>query len=49
VTTIQSGTPINVTIVTDRANIGITPSSSAPISSVPVPTLNCQQNRRTSI
>jgi hypothetical protein len=44
VTTIQSGTPINVTIGTDRANIGITPVIQRPDLIGPVPTLNCQQS-----
>jgi hypothetical protein len=44
VTTIQSGTPINVTIGPDRANIGITPVIQRPDLIGPVPTLNCQQS-----
>src|SRR4030095_7736928 len=41
VTTIQSGTPVNVTISTDRANIGIT-GQQRPDLVGPVPSLNCQ-------
>jgi hypothetical protein len=44
VTTIQSGTPINVTIGTDRANIGITPVIQRPDLIGPVPALDCQQS-----
>jgi hypothetical protein len=45
VTTIQSGTPINVTILTDRANIGITnPVLQRPDLIGPVPALNCQES-----
>jgi hypothetical protein len=43
VTTIQSGTPINVTIAADRANIGIT-GLQRPDLIGPVPTLNCQES-----
>jgi hypothetical protein len=42
-TTLQSGTPINVTIGTDRANIGIS-GLQRPDLIGPVPTLNCQQS-----
>jgi hypothetical protein len=42
VTTIQSGTPINVTILPDRANIGIIPVLQRPDLIGPVPALNCQ-------
>ncbi|MCA1585117.1 MAG: TonB-dependent receptor, partial [Acidobacteria bacterium] len=41
VTTVQSGTPVNVTITTDRANIGIT-GLQRPNLVGPVPSLNCQ-------
>jgi len=44
VTTIQSGTPINVTILTDRANIGITPVIQRPDLVGAVPALDCQQS-----
>jgi len=44
VTTIQSGTPINVTISPDRANIGITPVIQRPDLIGAVPALNCQQS-----
>jgi hypothetical protein len=44
VTTIQSGTPINVTISPDRANIGITPVLQRPDLIGPVPALNCQRS-----
>jgi len=43
VTTIQSGTPINVTIAADRANIGIA-GLQRPDLIGPVPSLNCQQS-----
>ncbi len=43
VTTVQSGTPINVTIGPDRANIGIT-GQQRPDLIGPVPELNCQQS-----
>jgi len=43
VTTIQSGSPINVTIATDRANIGIS-GLQRPNLVGPVPSLNCQPN-----
>jgi hypothetical protein len=43
VTTIQSGTPINVTIAADRANIGIS-GLQRPDLVGPVPELNCQQS-----
>jgi hypothetical protein len=46
VTTIQSGTPVNVTISTDRANIGIT-GQQRPNLIGPVPALNCQTNQAT--
>jgi hypothetical protein len=42
-TTIQSGTPINVTIAADRANIGIS-GLQRPNLIGPVPELNCQQS-----
>ncbi len=41
VTTVQSGTPVNVTITTDRANIGIS-GLQRPNLVGPVPSLNCQ-------
>jgi hypothetical protein len=44
VTTIQSGSPVNVTISTDRANIGISPVIQRPNLVGPVPSLNCQPN-----
>jgi hypothetical protein len=44
VTTIQSGTPVNVTIISDRANIGIVPVLQRPDLIGPVPKLNCQQS-----
>jgi len=44
VTTIQSGTPINVTISPDRANIGITPVIQRPDLIGAVPALSCQQS-----
>ena len=40
VTTLQSGSPVNVTISSDRANIGIT-GQQRPDLVGPVPTLNC--------
>jgi hypothetical protein len=43
VTTIQSGTPINVTIAADRANIGIT-GLQRPDLVGPVPELDCQES-----
>ena len=43
VTTIQSGTPVNVTIAPDRANIGIT-GQQRPDLIGPVPALNCQHS-----
>ena len=43
VTTIQSGTPVNVTIGADRANIGIS-GLQRPDLVGPVPALNCQQS-----
>jgi hypothetical protein len=43
VTTIQSGTPINVTIAADRANIGIS-GLQRPDLVGPVPELNCEQS-----
>jgi hypothetical protein len=46
VTTIQSGTPVNVTLSTDRANIGIT-NQQRPDLVGPVPSLNCQPNTTT--
>src|SRR5262249_31778345 len=46
VTTVQSGTPVNVTIGTDRANIGIT-GQQRPNLVGPVPALNCQTNPTT--
>ena len=42
-TTLQSGSPINVTISTDRANIGIS-GLQRPDLVGPVPSLNCQTN-----
>jgi len=42
VTTVQSGTPINVTIGGDRANIGITPVIQRPDLIGAAPDLNCQ-------
>src|SRR5262249_55298895 len=46
VTTLQSGTPVNVTIGPDTANIGIT-AQQRPNLVGPVPTLNCQTNPTT--
>src|SRR5438093_8695648 len=43
VTTIQSGTPINVTIAADRANIGISGLQRPDLIGA-VPALNCQQS-----
>ena len=43
VTTIQSGTPVNVTFAADRANIGIA-GLQRPNLVGPVPELNCQPN-----
>jgi Carboxypeptidase regulatory-like domain/TonB dependent receptor-like, beta-barrel len=43
VTTLQSGTPVNVTIAPDRANIGIS-GQQRPDLIGPVPALNCQQS-----
>jgi len=43
VTTIQSGTPVNVTIAPDRANIGIS-GLQRPDLIGPVPALNCQHS-----
>jgi hypothetical protein len=43
VTTIQSGTPVNVTIAADRANIGIS-GLQRPDLIGPVPQLDCQQS-----
>jgi hypothetical protein len=43
VTTIQRGTPVNVTIAPDRANIGIS-GLQRPNLIGPVPKLNCQQS-----
>jgi len=46
VSTIQSGTPVNVTITTDRANIGIS-GQQRPNLVGSVPALNCQPNTTT--
>src|SRR4029079_18948831 len=46
VTTVQSGTPVNVTITRDRATIGIT-GQQRPDLIGSVPTLNCQPNATT--
>ncbi len=46
VTTIQSGTPVNVVISSDRANIGIT-GQQRPDLVGPAPSLNCQPNTAT--
>jgi len=46
VTTVQSGTPVNVTTSGDRANIGIS-NLQRPNLVGPVPTLNCQENPTT--
>src|SRR5580765_1877092 len=46
VSTIQSGTPVNVTISTDRANIGIS-GQQRPNLVGSVPALNCQPNTTT--
>ena len=43
VTTIQSGTPVNVTLSTDRANIGIT-GQQRPDLVGGIPDMNCQPN-----
>jgi hypothetical protein len=43
VTTIQSGTPVNATLSTDRANIGITGQQRPDLVGA-VPDLNCQPN-----
>jgi hypothetical protein len=43
VTTIQSGSPVNITLSTDRANIGIT-GQQRPDLVGSVPSLNCQPN-----
>jgi hypothetical protein len=43
VTTLQSGIPVNVTIATDRANIGISGQQRPDLVGA-VPTLNCQQS-----
>ena len=43
ITTIQSGTPVNITLSTDRANIGIT-GQQRPDLVGSVPALNCQPN-----
>jgi hypothetical protein len=43
VTTIQSGSPVNITISTDRANIGITGQQRPDLVGA-VPALNCQPN-----
>ena len=43
VTTIQSGTPVNITFAADRANIGIS-GLQRPNLVGPVPELNCQPN-----
>ena len=45
VTTIQSGTPVNVTLSADRANIGIS-GLQRPNLVGSVPSLNCQPHRR---
>ena len=46
VTTIQSGTPVNVTISPDRANIGIS-GLQRPDLVGPVPSMNCDTNPTT--
>jgi hypothetical protein len=46
VTTIQSGTPVNVTISSDRANIGIS-GLQRPDVVGPLPSLNCETNPAT--
>ncbi len=46
VTTVQSGTPVNVVISSDRANIGIT-GQQRPDLVGSVPSLNCQPNTTT--
>jgi hypothetical protein len=46
VTTLQSGSPVNVTISTDRANIGIT-GQQRPDLVGPIPEMNCQENATT--
>jgi len=46
VSTIQSGTPVNVTIAADRANIGIS-GQQRPDLIGSVPALNCQTNQAT--
>jgi hypothetical protein len=43
VTTLQSGTPVNVTIGTDRANIGISGLQRPDLVGA-IPSLNCQQS-----
>ena len=43
VTTIQSGSPVNITLSTDRANIGITGQQRPDLVGA-VPALNCQPN-----
>jgi len=43
ITTIQSGSPVNITLSTDRANIGIT-GQQRPDLVGPAPKLNCQPN-----
>src|SRR5437762_972871 len=43
VTTVQSGTPVNVTIAADRANIGIS-GLQRPDLIGPAPSFNCQQS-----
>ena len=43
VTTIQSGSPVNITLSTDRANIGITGRQRPDLVGA-VPSLNCQPN-----
>ena len=46
VTTLQSGSPVNITISTDRANIGITGQQRPDLVGA-VPSLNCQPNTTT--
>ena len=46
VTTVQSGTPVNVTIATDRANIGIS-GLQRPNLVGPIPSLDCDTNPTT--
>ena len=43
VTTVQSGTPVNITLSTDRANIGIT-GQQRPDLVGPVPSMNCVED-----